>query len=84
MKFKITLIDYTEQEFIALIRSIDNANTEEQRGELIEHFNQLVPHPAGSDLLFYPEPGADDTPSGVAQTIKDYCSSKGVASFKDA
>jgi hypothetical protein len=84
MKSKTALIDYTEQEFIALIHSIENAEGDEEVGELLEHFNNLVPHPAGSDLLFYPETGADDSPGGVIRTIKDYCSSKGLVSFKDA
>lgn len=84
MEFKSDLADYTEQEFKALIDAIDDAGTEEDRGELVEQFNKIVPHPAGSDLLFYPEDGIDDSPDGVVQTIKDYCLSKGLPGFKDA
>ncbi|MDQ0702679.1 hypothetical protein QF043_001471 [Pseudomonas sp. W3I7] len=84
MEFKNALGDCTEQEFEALIRSIEDAGTEEARGELVEHFNSVVPHPEGSNLLFYPKEGADDSPSGVAQSIKAYCFSKGLPCFKDA
>ncbi|NCE89789.1 bacteriocin immunity protein [Pseudomonas sp. L13] len=83
MNLKSALVDYTEHEFEALIAAIDDAKTEEERGELVEHFNKLVPHPAGSDLLFYPEDGADDSPNGVIQSIKNYCLSMGLPSFKD-
>lgn len=82
MDLKSNLADYTKYEFKALIGAIDDAETEEYRGKLVEHFNKIVPHPAGSDLLFYPEDGADDSPEGVVQTIEDYCASKGLPGFK--
>ncbi|MFJ2714931.1 bacteriocin immunity protein [Pseudomonas sp. NPDC087346] len=82
MELKSNLAEYTEQEFKALIEAIDDADTEEVRGELVEHFNKLVPHPAGSDLLFYPEDGADDSPEGVVQAIKEYCHTHHLQSFK--
>jgi hypothetical protein len=82
MELKSNLAEYTEQEFKALIEAIDDADTEEGRGELVEHFNKLVPLPAGSDLLFYPEDGADDSPDGVVQAIKDYCLANGLQGFK--
>lgn len=84
MEVKSDLADYTEQEFKALIDAIDKAGTEEERGELVAHFNKIVPHPAGSDLLFYPEDGLDDSPDGVVQTIKSYCLCNGLPGFKDA
>ena len=84
MGFKRCLVDYTEQDFKALIEAIDNAETEADRGALVEHFNKIVPHPAGSDLLFYPEDGADDSPDGVIEIIKGYCLSKNLPGFKDA
>ncbi|QCY14671.1 bacteriocin immunity protein [Pseudomonas sp. MPC6] len=83
MEIKSNLSDYTKQEFIALIGAINNAGTEEDRGELVEHFNKIVPHPSGSDLLFYPEEGADDSPKGVVQIINDYCISKNLPGFRD-
>lgn len=84
MEFKRNLTDYTLQEFKDLIGAIDDAKTEEARNELVEHFNQIVPHPAGSDLLFYPEDEADDSPGGVVKIIEDYCVSKGLPGFKDS
>jgi hypothetical protein len=83
MELKSDLTEYTEQEFKALIEAIDDADTEEVRGELVEHFNKLVPHPAGSDLLFYPEDGTDDSPEGVVETIKSYCQAHHLQGFKE-
>jgi hypothetical protein len=83
MGIKSNLSEYTRQEFKALIGAIDDARTEEDRGELVEHFNKIVPHPSGSDLLFYPDDGADDSPEGIVQTINDYCISKGLQGFRD-
>ncbi|SDT41117.1 Colicin immunity protein / pyocin immunity protein [Pseudomonas asplenii] len=83
MGLKIQLADYTEQEFKALIQAIEDAKTEEERGELVDHFNKIVPHPAGSDLLFYPEAGEDDSADGVARTVSDYCRANGLPGFKN-
>ncbi|WP_122314792.1 bacteriocin immunity protein [Pseudomonas cichorii] len=82
MELKTHLTDYTEQEFKVLIQSIESARTESERDELVDHFNKVVPHPAGSDLLFYPEAGEDDSVDGVTQTISNYCLDKGLPGFK--
>ena len=58
MELKDNLADYTKQELKALIGAIDDACTEEARGRLVEHFNKIVPHPAGSDLLFLSRRGS--------------------------
>ena len=83
MELKDNLADYTKQVFKALIDAIDDACIEEARGRLVEHFNKIVPHPAGSDLLFYPEDGADDSAEGVVQAINDYCIFKGLPGLRD-
>jgi len=83
MELKSHLADYTEQEFKALIQAIEGAKTEDERGELVDHFNKIVPHPAGSDLLFYPEAGEDDSADGVTSTVGDYCRANGLPGFKN-
>ncbi|MGN7742008.1 bacteriocin immunity protein [Pseudomonas sp. 22526] len=82
MELKSHLADYTEQEFKALIQAFEDARTEEERAELVDHFNKIVPHPAGSDLLFYPEAGEDDSADGVTRTVSSYCRDKGLPGFK--
>lgn len=82
MESKEKLADYTEDEFKSLIQAIDDAETESQQAELVEHLNKIVPHPAGSDLLFYPEPGADESAEGIVQIIKAWCTANGLPGFK--
>ncbi|MDD2050868.1 bacteriocin immunity protein [Pseudomonas putida] len=82
MKLKTNLADYTEQEFKALIKAIDDSGTEEERDALVEHFNKVVPHPAGSDLLYYPEEGTDESPDGVVKIIQAWCLANGLSGFK--
>ncbi|WDR34338.1 bacteriocin immunity protein [Pseudomonas serboccidentalis] len=82
MELKSQLADYTEQEFKSLIQAIEDAKTEDERGELVDHFNKIVPHPAGSDLLFYPEAGEDDSADGVTRTVGDYCCEHNLPGFK--
>lgn len=79
---KDKLADYTEDEFKSLIQAIDGAEAESQQAELVAHLNKIVPHPAGSDLLFYPEPGAGESAEGIVQTIKDWCTANGLPGFK--
>ena len=55
--------------FIELIQAIKNVETESERDHLLEHFITATEHPAGSDLLYYPEPDAD-SPEGILQAIK--------------
>ncbi|MGY3305597.1 hypothetical protein ACVK1X_004921 [Pseudomonas sp. PvR086] len=83
MELKSQLADYTEQEFKSLIQAIEDAKTEDERGELVDHFNKIVPHPAGSDLLYYPEDGEDDSADGVTRTVGDYCRANSLPGFKN-
>ncbi len=41
-------------------------------------FEQVSEHPDGSDLIFYPEDGADDSASGITQTVKEWRAAKGL------
>jgi len=79
--------DFTEAEFIGFIKNIRVVNkggTDEALGELLEQFSQLVGHPDGYDLIFHPEPGADNSAEGVTQTVKTWREANGLPGFKDA
>ena len=79
--------DFTEAEFIGLIKNIRVVNkggTDEALGELLEQFSQLVGHPDGYDLIFHPEPGADNSAEGVTQTVKAWRAANGLPGFKEA
>lgn len=85
MNFKHNKIsEYTEAEFLELLRRISHAecSTEEEYDATIQHIEEITEHPAGSDLLFFPEPGADDTPEGVLKAVKEWRQANGLPGFK--
>ncbi|WP_045883793.1 bacteriocin immunity protein [Pseudomonas chlororaphis] len=80
---KNTLSDYTESEFEALLqRIINHDGAEPEVDKLVFHFEEVSEHPAGSDLIFYPEDGADDSASGITQTVKEWRAAQGLPGFK--
>lgn len=83
MTLKNNISDYTEEEFIRLLqRIIGNDESEEVENRLVHHFNTICGHPAGSDLLFYPEDGADDSAEGITRTLKEWRATQGLPGFK--
>ncbi|APC15611.1 bacteriocin immunity protein [Pseudomonas frederiksbergensis] len=85
MTLKNSVSDYTEEEFVGLLqRIIGNDTSEEEENKLVHHFNTICEHPAGSDLIFYPEDGADDSAEGITQTVKAWRAANGLPGFKDA
>ncbi len=82
---KKILSDYTESEFLDLVRKIYNAEgpTEEDDNRRVREFRRLAEHPSGSDLIFYPEDGKDDSPEGVVQEVKQWRQANGKSGFKN-
>lgn len=80
------LSDYTEQEFLDFINKIKTADfpTEDEHDEAIYLFSQLTEHPDGHDLIYYPEPGADNSAQGIINTVKAWRAANGKPSFKSA
>lgn len=86
---KNRLEEFTESEFLGLIREFFEGGSELEGDEfedyidkLVRHFVMLVEHPAGSDLLFYPEPEFGDSPEEVLQAVKTWRSDNGLPGFK--
>lgn len=78
--------DFTEAAFIAFIKNIRVVNkggTDEELGELLEKFSRLAGHPDGYDLIFHPEPGADNSAEGVTKTVKEWRAAQDLPGFKD-
>ena len=83
MELKKSLSDYTEAEFKRLVQEIsDDIGTEKYQDELIWHFRDLVKGFGGADLIFYPEPGADNSAEGIAKAVSEWCEAKGLPGFK--
>ena len=81
---KNTFSEYTESEFEALLqRIISHDGTELEVDKMVFLFEEVSEHPAGSDLIFYPEDGADDSASGITKTVKAWRAAQGLPGFKD-
>lgn len=80
---KIT--DYTEDEFVKFIHQIlivNKEGTDAALGELLQQFRQIAGHPDGTDLIFYPEPGSDNSAEGITQVVKAWRIAQGLPGFK--
>ncbi|PCR93233.1 bacteriocin immunity protein [Pseudomonas fluorescens] len=83
---KGSISEYTEVEFVALLEELAREDKEAENDDradlLLLHFEKISEHPAGSDLIYYPEPGADSSPWGVTQIVKDWRATQGLPGFK--
>ena len=79
------LSDYTEPEFRQMIQRIKNCDGDEAfQNELIAHLNIIALEAGGSDLIYYPEEGADNSAEGITQTVKTWRAANSLPGFKDA
>lgn len=81
---KNLLSDFSESEFLDFVTGIckDTYKTEDEHISAVLLFEQLTEHPAGSDLIYYPESGVDNTPGGIVKTIKEWRAANGKSGFK--
>jgi len=82
---KRSFSDYTEHDFVEFvdeIRKEDKAPTDERADVLVRHFNYIVGHPSGMDLIYYPEPGADTSSAGIARTVAAWRAANALPGFK--
>jgi hypothetical protein len=84
MELKPKLQDYTEAEFQVLVGKIWNVDMgKEEHDRLINHFDRIVGHPKGADLLFYPEDtGNTNAPETIVHFVKQWHFKKNVIPFK--
>ncbi|VVO43411.1 hypothetical protein PS833_06177 [Pseudomonas fluorescens] len=85
MELKATLKEYTASEFQALVNRIWAVDLPKQdHDRLINHFDRIVGHPQGADLLFY----ADDSFTRnsaylVVDNVRNWHEQQGLAAFQD-
>jgi hypothetical protein len=86
MSEKKSLCDYTEQEFLELVRNIYNAEgpTEEDDNRRVREFRRLTEHSSSSDLIFYPEDGKEDSPQGIVKEVKEWRKANVKPGFKES
>lgn len=75
----------TESEFLEFVIRVCNNDyvTEEEHIDAILEFNKMIEHPAGSDLIYYPEEGRSG-PEAVVKEVKEWRMANGKAGFKSA
>lgn len=82
---KKAISDYTETEFLEFVRKICLASGYKTEGEHTNaalKFETLSEHPDGSDLIYYPKEGQDDSPEGIVKEVKKWRAAKGLPGFK--
>jgi len=80
-----TISDYTEKEFLDFVRKIckiQGYNSEKEHSEAVSQFEILSEHPDGSDLIYYPKEGQDDSPEGIVKEVKEWRAKNNKPGFK--
>jgi hypothetical protein len=81
---KNSLFEYSESEFLELIKEICSAaGTEDYQDELLENFIEVTGNPTASAWIYYPEEGEDDSPKGILETVKAWRVSQGLRGLKE-
>lgn len=82
MNLKSRFEDYTESEFVELVKEICSAKGgESYQDKLLEHFISISEHPEGSDLIFYSD-DVDATPEKIVASIKSWRKANGMSGLK--
>jgi hypothetical protein len=84
MVFKNKFEDYTEAEYISLINRLveGDYSSEKEHDEIVDNIVSTSEHPNGTDILYYPEDGVEDSPDGVLKAIKRWRAENGKPLFK--
>lgn len=84
MIFKNKFEEYTESEYKTLIQRLFDGDysSEAELDEIVEIVVFTSEHPSGSDILYFPEEGIEDSPEGVLKVIKQWRAANGKPGFK--
>ncbi|MFF7062175.1 bacteriocin immunity protein [Pseudomonas sp. NPDC008258] len=81
---KHCLTNYTYAEFQSIVKALIQAEgSPAWQDRLLELFIELVAHPAGSDLIYYPGNEEDGNAETVMALIVKWRESKGLSLFRD-
>lgn len=84
MSLKNKFEEYTESEYKTLIQRLFDGeySSEKELDGIVENIVNTSEHPNGSDILYFPSEGIEDSPSGVLATIKQWRAANGKPGFK--
>jgi hypothetical protein len=89
MKNTTRLEDYTESEFLSFLREIFEGGEDLSSDDFdkymlarVEHFELVTEHPSGSDVIFYPKEGQEDSPEGILKEVKEWRALNNKPGFK--
>jgi hypothetical protein len=89
MKNTTRLEDYTESEFLSFLREIFEGGEDLSSDDFdkymlarVEHFELVIEHPSGSDVIFYPKEGQEDSPEGILKEVKEWRARNNKPGFK--
>ncbi|KAB0486399.1 Colicin immunity protein / pyocin immunity protein [Pseudomonas reinekei] len=75
---------YTESEFLETIKRLFDGNyaSEEELDTIVRNIVLASEHPDGTDILFYPKAGVENSPIGILNSIKEWRKTNGKPDFK--
>lgn len=78
------LEDFTEGELFSFITKISTVNypSEAAHNEAVYEFARITEYPDGWDIIYHPEPGADNSTQGIINTLKEWRAANGKSGFK--
>jgi len=82
---KKNLSDYTEAEFLRFMQEIRTANknaSDDVLDPLLDLFCSITEHPDGTDLIYYPDEGVNNSNEGINETVKKWRAANGLPGFK--
>ncbi|AJQ50638.1 MULTISPECIES: bacteriocin immunity protein [Pseudomonas] len=83
IRLKHCLADYSYDEFRSLVEALIQATgSRAWQDRLLEHFIEVVEHPDGADLIYYPEEERGRCSEQVMARILEWRASKRLAVFR--
>ncbi|MQL48955.1 bacteriocin immunity protein [Photorhabdus khanii] len=85
MDLKSKIEEYTEAEFLELINMIFEGkySSEVEHDSIVNNIVKVSEYPSGTNLLYYPEDGTEDSPEGVLKVVKEWRAKNGKPDFKN-
>lgn len=83
IRLKHCLADYSYDEFRLIVEALIQATgSRAWQDRLLEHFIEMVEHPDGADLIYYPEEDRGRCAEQVMARVLEWRASKGLAVFR--